>query len=959
IWKTVNPSYLLAMTPTRGGLLVTLLICLSGPCSGQYSQTLAVPYVVESNCTGNEYFNARTLSCQPCLTGTVPAASKLSCECPPGSIITEITPVGIQCRACPTGLYASPSSLECISCQTPPCCPADSIYRTRNADGSSLLPPSNTTVAQNGQCVTCVKGTQPNNDGTTCQPCGTLDCFCKGNPYMCQSALVLSPVDPMIHLLSGVAVKSGFVADMLEPTASKCSAGSEIHCQALANLCVLQNFDTSDGTACDALDNIKTRQTEAPAPTLFFLGDTDTELHRDPAILQRFTFGNDPTGVLDILLTRYALNGKFLGILKASKVLQQCAYSEINHAFEFGRRYNFGCDLTIAQLTNEGEMEFFEAFLKFFDNNGVPQLHPIPILNSLIRSATGTQLNLLPQKSNSWVLTRRFFLGDDVSLTSTNSSPIIRYAKNIEITVELQTTRDGLIFPPFISIDYGESNENSTAVVRQNLKVTYTTDPTRHNRELEITMAVLCPLSVLWAAMKAYSWGRRSGKASLLNATTVLQFILYECSALGDVFFVVLTAMSCWITFAYKSQTYPFYSILNEDQEWVLMTYLVVTVCLKFIALIHTLLHMILQETFFIDWERPQIIENSQLARPISRDVSKDRKEMPVVVWRTYFVANEWAELRCVRATSVGLQLLVVLMLLEAFDFMRFSVVQPGFEGGSLSSESTTMTKFAVVAFFYIAVGFLQWAIQVAVVERMITDPFHNFIDLCSIANISVLALTHPLHGHYIHGRSPHGRADTGMAEMNDFLQKERDDLCGFRGLEPTSHLQTFIVNLPVTLRSRYDEIMMSMRNSSAQVRLSGLDQTTAKMGATVQAREQINTLFREFIDHSTADMDYTIRDRSFAEALLDTELNDTSQIGNFLRDPSEVGFSSCFLYGREWAHFSFEAMLFVLLYISLESLPFAAAIVFCFTHGLIGITSLLCKNHFVKSSLVDHRFLI
>ncbi|VDO29921.1 unnamed protein product [Haemonchus placei] len=276
------------MTPARGGLLVTLLICLSGPCSGQYSQTLAVPYMVESNCTGNEYFNARTLSCQPCLADTVPSTSKLSCECPPGSIILEITPVGIQCRACPTGLYASPSSLECISCQTPPCCPADSIYRTRNADGSSLLAASNTTAAQNGQCFTCVEGTQPNIDGTICQPCGTLDCFCK----------------------------------------------------ALANLCVLQNFDTSDGTACDALDNIKSRQTEAPAPTLFFLGDTDTELHRDPAILQRFTFGNDPTGVLDILLTRYALNGTFLGISKASTVLQQCAYSEINHAFQFGRRYS-------------------------------------------------------------------------------------------------------------------------------------------------------------------------------------------------------------------------------------------------------------------------------------------------------------------------------------------------------------------------------------------------------------------------------------------------------------------------------------------------------------------------------------------------------------------------------------------------------------------------------------------
>ncbi|KJH52380.1 hypothetical protein DICVIV_01472 [Dictyocaulus viviparus] len=196
-------------------------------------------------------------------------------------------------------------------------------------------------------------------------------------------------------------------------------------------------------------------------------------------------------------------------------------------------------------------------------------------------------------------------------------------------------------------------------------------------------MAVLSPLSILWAAVKAYSWGRRSGKATLLDTTTLLQFLLYVSSVLADVFFVVITAMSCWITFAYKLQTYPFYSILNDDQEWTMMAYLIVTLFLKFISLIHTTIHMILQEIFFIDWERSQIIEDNQQMQPISRDVQKDRKELPVVVWRKYLVANEWAELTCVRATSVSFQLLVVLLVLEAFHFMKFSIVQPGFGDGT------------------------------------------------------------------------------------------------------------------------------------------------------------------------------------------------------------------------------------------------------------------------------------
>ncbi|VDL77255.1 unnamed protein product, partial [Nippostrongylus brasiliensis] len=846
------------------------------------------------------------------------------------------------------------------------------------------------------------------------------------NPSICSPAFAIPFVDPTVRHVTGAAVRSALLVRRLNATAWRCTAGSEVDCQALTNLCVLQNIDTSPGTACDIIEKLRTNRPEGPAPPLFFSGDSDAELNRENAITQRYMFSEGQAGRIQLLLTRYALNGTFLGYVRAEKVLQPCAPSEVQQAFEFGRRYKLSCKEAISQMMGKGSPEFYEAFLKFFNDEGEPQLYPVAILNNLIRSTTGSYLNQMSRVSNAWVLTRRFFLVEDVSLSMSNQTRI-RYASDVELRVELQTTRDGLIFPPFLTVAYSESDRNHSAVVHRKLSVTYDIDPARHDRELEITMAVLGPLSVLWATVKAYSpesygsdvlvslstsvgqlsilnslkmtneenkapydkrWGRRSGKASLLDATTVLQFILYECAALGDVFFVVLTAMSCWITFAYKTQSAPFYSILDQDQEWTLMAYLIVTLCLKFISLMHAILGMILQETFFIDWERPQCIEDTHLPHPISRDVSKDRKEIPVVVWRTYFVANEWAELQCVRATSVGLQLLVVLMLLQAFNFMRFAIVEPGFaeelalrvvlEMCRHCPESKTScatrdlsdsqrlkyhpmsgkSKPDVLGTEAVLLLVEDASSLVAIVERMITDPFHNFIDLCSIANISVLALCHPLHGYYIHGRSAHGRADTGMAEMNEFLQKERDDMCGFRGLEPTSHLQTFTVNLPTSFRSRYDEIMNSMRNSP-QGRLSGIDQTTAKMAATVRAHEQMNTLIREFIDHSTADMDYMIRDRSFAEALLDTELTDTTQTGNFLRDPSEVAFSNCFIYGREWAHFSFEATLFVVLFLLLNSLSLAAAIVFCISHGITAITALLCKNHLVKSSLVDHRFLI
>lgn len=85
----------------------------------------------------------------------------------------------------------------------------------------------------------------------------------------------------------------------------------------------------------------------------------------------------------------------------------------------------------------------------------------------------------------------------------------------------------------------------------------------------------------------------------------------------------------------------------------------------------------------------------------------------------------------------------------------------------------TRMSRFAVDMSFYLGIGAVQWMFQVLFIEK-IADPFRNFMDLCSIANISVLAMTHPLHGYYIHGRSVHGLADTDMFEMNTFLQREK-----------------------------------------------------------------------------------------------------------------------------------------------------------------------------------------
>ncbi len=88
--------------------------------------------------------------------------------------------------------------------------------------------------------------------------------------------------------------------------------------------------------------------------------------------------------------------------------------------------------------------------------------------------------------------------------------------------------------------------------------------------------------------------------------------------------------------------------------------------------------------------------------------------------------------------------------------------------------QSSRMSRFAVAATLYLLIGFVQWFVNVFIVERCIVDHFRSFMDLCSLSNISVLCLTRPQFGYYIHGRSVHGHADTNMREMNEMLQRER-----------------------------------------------------------------------------------------------------------------------------------------------------------------------------------------
>ena len=98
--------------------------------------------------------------------------------------------------------------------------------------------------------------------------------------------------------------------------------------------------------------------------------------------------------------------------------------------------------------------------------------------------------------------------------------------------------------------------------------------------------------------------------------------------------------------------------------------------------------------------------------------------------------------------------------------------------------------------------------------QRLVENALVNFIDLCSISNISVFILQNNQYGYYIHGESPHSVADVNMKEMMMHLERESEQLIGRRGLEANSDDQTFIIKVSREFRSQFDILLSNYRVS-------------------------------------------------------------------------------------------------------------------------------------------------
>ncbi|KAI4498288.1 hypothetical protein M0802_006774 [Mischocyttarus mexicanus] len=336
----------------------------------------------------------------------------------------------------------------------------------------------------------------------------------------------------------------------------------------------------------------------------------------------------------------------------------------------------------------------------------------------------------------------------------------------------------------------------------------------------------------------------------------------------------------------------------------------------------------------------------------------EDNIQLSVSIWRTYLVANEWFKLLTKRRINISLQLISTLLVLEVIGVKYWSLAIPEITINKHPEVKMNFSlQYAVCAIVYITIYFIQYLISIIFYERFIKNQMQQFVDLCSIANISVFILEYNYYGFYIHGRSVHGFSDTDLFTLINNLKNEENQLCAHRGLVPGTIEQNFVVSVTPTFRTFYEKFYTE-KNFITNRFFKESIYTSMDWSQICNTRVKLNQFLREFLDHCFKDEDYIIKEQHLIEKLCGVLYKNTNKTSVFYID-NDYSFNQIILYGNEWLMGTLEITIFLFLLTLYDNYILATAVTFILSQLFIGIIKHNGRNNLSSKTLLDKRFLI
>ncbi|XP_077126973.1 meckelin isoform X4 [Ranitomeya variabilis] len=975
-----------------GGLRLLRCLCVAVTCLPCSGLAYSIPLQRPQDCTVQQYYHPGNLSCVQCPDTQRPSQDGIACDCLPGYKLLSRNDHSVHCQKCPDNLGVTTDGWNCIKCPG-----GLTLSRKCQCSFGKILVEraSNGTLLHEAECVDCdgfePSFTWPDASGFWCERCHetfinkTNSCNCNppntlaGGICINGAGHVLSRVVSTIRFGQlGVLLRSEWLSVHLQASAAACLDSNQTACQALGNMCVMNMHSTGpqSADACGLFRYIFTNTAalgvvhsisfwRTNIPWLYY----DDQPGLAARVLTAFPFPenfsfklNDQSRNTNIKLLAavYDARGRFGGWRSLNRgLLQLCPDTDkrLDAAFLFGTTYEQNCKLSISKLLRDHpEPMFFDVYITYGGIDGQQNIWPVPVLNRNLQH--NDQFVNLGKNINNWILTRRILLVDSLSgreNTLSSVPHVLRIASKITISISLvPEAHRGTIYPPLMIVEYTDvpvqNPENQ--IVQVSFSVQYEMNQSDSLIQADVALGVLGGLAVLWSLLKTAAWKRRIS-SQVIDLQTATQFLIFYAGVLADVFFAVTVGTGLYWLLLFKGQQHVSVLLPLPDDEKNFITYVSCAFTLKGLQFLHTLVSQLSIQIFFIDWERPK-------TKPLKSEGGGKSSPFPVSIWRTYFIANEWNEIQTVRKTNPLFQVVAVLFCLKIVGFENLALRD---SSSSLSRDVqdyvapwSLILRYGVTTSLWLAIGGLQILFHSGIYERFVEDKIRQFVDLCSMSNISVFILSHRCFGYYIHGRSVHGHSDTNMEEMNMNLRREAENMCSQRGLQPNTDIQTFQISISGRTRAQFDRIHDNFVKNHGPTRF--LRSFTTVSDQSTKAYNTMNKFLSSFIDHAFKDMDYFVKDKLLLERILNMEFMEPMERSIFYNDETH-SFSDVLFYGHESTLLMFDTLVFCVVDIMSQNFVLAAIITYLQQECFRRIRAAVGQKNLASKTLIDERFLI
>lgn len=683
------------------------------------------------------------------------------------------------------------------------------------------------------------------------------------------------------------------------------------------------------------------------------------------------------------------MNGTFVGFQEVNSEFILCTkmYNDEQDYRRFGNTIVNECDINLnSYLKRDYQMYFYEVFLKDKEN-----YIDIPVVNKNIPNNADTNMD-------NWVLTRRFFLIDNLLSVSnysesTSTAEFITYAKKFKFVIQLQDVpKKSLIYVPYIEILY-HTRRATDINTNPNAKVSFISEYSmKIDKFMTVCLALvitIAVISLIAALAQMYTWVKVNPSDLLTKhfaLAFIATFIFKLCRFFGFLIFWFMWIISAYWYIFFKLQ-YRVYLLLPplDTYDLYYKKFDIVFGIGFGCYCLYIFYRIYLQTTYdiyFIDWEQ----DKEMLQKSIEQQDKQSTSYRYRGAWRKLQVVNQFFELQKKRNISFYFCIIWVILLYYRVDWWYKELQVPRIVNIE-HSPANFISRHFVTSFILLVCGITQF-IVIRLAQFWIPLKTVEFLDLCSVSNISIFIFPDYLRGYYIHGKTPGGKADANLDELLKFLERESKGITKERGISNGQgpELQTFELFMSYAMRIVYDGLYCIQIESSLYgqgKKLETLNSTSKLASIFKQLTSGVNpkniNYFSDYMNNQLKHKIETVQidpvkyvfDKLAYENDICTKMialllgypPSIDLMSGFSRDMTlfndpKMNFDEVLFCGMEFEWFIFEVFMFQMWMRALNNMEIAFFLTFVCEKFLSIIRNIFVEKNIGKKAVVDTRFI-